>query len=60
VIRNNAALGNMSFADKKDKLKNTHIELNRWILDQSTWQEKEIAKRADLLLTTAKGLWIGP
>lgn len=50
----------MSFADKKDKLKNTHIELNRWILDQSTWQEKEIAKRADLLLTTAKGLWIGP
>ena len=28
----NAELGNMSFVDKKDKLKNTHIELNRWIL----------------------------
>ena len=56
----NAELGNLSFADKKDKLKSTHIELNRWILDQVNWREKEIGERADLLLSTAKGLWVGP
>ena len=56
----NAELGNLSFADKKDKLKSTHIELNRWILDQVKWREQEIGKRADLLLSKAKELWVGP
>jgi uncharacterized protein with ParB-like and HNH nuclease domain len=56
----NAELGNLSFPEKKEKLASTHIELNRWILDQSNWTEKEIAERADLLLTRAKELWVGP
>jgi hypothetical protein len=56
----NAELGNMSFADKKEKLKNSHIELTRWILDQSSWGEKEIAERADRLLKKANELWVGP
>lgn len=56
----NSELGNLSFADKKEKLKSTHIELNRWILEQPHWREKEIAERADLLLSKAKELWVGP
>jgi Protein of unknown function DUF262/Protein of unknown function (DUF1524) len=56
----NAELGNLSFVEKKEKLKSTHIELNRWILDRPNWREQEIAERADLLLTKAKELWVGP
>jgi hypothetical protein len=55
----NAELGNLSFADKKSKLSNTHIELNRWILDQPNWREEEIAERAEKLLSKAKELWVG-
>jgi hypothetical protein len=50
----------MPFEDKKQKLRNTHIELNRWILDQSNWREKEIAERADRLLAKATEIWVGP
>lgn len=32
----NSELGNLPFSDKKSQLKNTHIELNRWILEQSS------------------------
>ena len=56
----NAELGNLSFAEKKEKLSNTHIELTRWILDQPNWRETEIAERADKLLSKAKELWIAP
>jgi len=56
----NAELGNLSFADKKKKLMNTHIELSRWILSQPAWRQNEIAERADQLLTLAKELWAGP
>ena len=56
----NSELGNLKFADKKERLANTHIELNRWILDQKHWREKEIADRAELLLNKAKELWVGP
>lgn len=56
----NAELGNLSFADKKKKLEGTHIELTRWILGQSNWREREIAQRADLMLSQAKELWVGP
>ncbi|MFZ1010848.1 MAG: DUF262 domain-containing protein [Candidatus Sulfotelmatobacter sp.] len=56
----NAELGNLPFAEKKEKLQNTHIELNRWILDQSTWNESQIAQRAETLLNKAKMIWPGP
>jgi uncharacterized protein YbcI len=56
----NTELGNLLFSKKKEKLGNTHIELNRWILDQTNWREKEITDRAEELLTKAKELWPGP
>ena len=31
----NTELSNLSFIDKKAKLANSHIELNRWICDQA-------------------------
>jgi uncharacterized protein with ParB-like and HNH nuclease domain len=56
----NPELGNIPFTEKKAKLQNTHIELNRWILEQSGWSEAEIIVRAQLLLDTAQALWVGP
>ena len=56
----NPELGNMSFADKKAKLENTHIELNRWILQQSHWRAAEIEERANHLLHKANQIWAGP
>lgn len=56
----NAELGNLSFQAKKKKLANTHIELNRFILEQDQWSEKEIMARSALLLKAAIELWPGP
>lgn len=56
----NSELGNRAFAEKKELMKNTHVELNRWILEQANWGEAEIVARADMLLAEAKRIWPGP
>lgn len=56
----NPELGNISFAEKKTILQNTHIELNRWIIGQTNWREQEISERARDLLKRAKEIWTGP
>ena len=56
----NSELGNLPFSEKKGRIRKTHIELNRWILDQPNWRENEIQIRADILLRQAREFWIGP
>jgi uncharacterized protein with ParB-like and HNH nuclease domain len=56
----NTEMGNLSFSKKKEKLETTHIELNRWIIMQTNWREKEISERAEELLRKANTIWIGP
>jgi hypothetical protein len=56
----NSELGNLEFSKKKEKLETTHIELNRWVLMQTNWREKEISERAEELLGKAKAIWMGP
>ncbi len=56
----NVELGNIPFADKKAKLGNTHIELNRWILQRGSWNQDDIRLRADILLAIANTIWSGP
>ncbi len=56
----NTELGNLPFREKKMKLANTHIELNRFVLEQNRWGEEEIIKRADTMFKTASKLWPGP
>lgn len=56
----NPELGNLPFADKKAKLKNSHIELNQWILQQEHWRATEIQKRANYLLRKANQIWAAP
>jgi uncharacterized protein with ParB-like and HNH nuclease domain len=56
----NSELGNLPFSQKKVKLGNTHIELNRWILEQTNWRAIEIERRAEELLVLAKNIWMYP
>lgn len=56
----NSELGNLSFLKKKNKLQNTHIELNRWLLEQDNWGVSEIEERAKILLATANKIWVAP
>ena len=54
----NSQLSNLPFLEKKTKLENTHIELNRWVLQQTNWQTTEIEERAKNLLTIANKIWM--
>jgi hypothetical protein len=56
----NTELGNLPFSEKKEKLANTHIELNRFVLEQERWDESAITRRANAMFTTAALLWPGP
>jgi hypothetical protein len=56
----NSELSNLPFSEKKAKLENTHIELNRWILQQANWGAAEIEERAKTLLLRANGIWLSP
>jgi hypothetical protein len=56
----NAELGNLPFREKKAKLANTHIELNRFVLQQERWNEDAITRRAEAMFAVAVSLWPGP
>ena len=56
----NSELGNLPFLEKKAKLENTHIELNRLILQQPNWRAAEIEERAEKLLLIANKIWMSP
>jgi uncharacterized protein with ParB-like and HNH nuclease domain len=53
----NPELGNLPFKDKKNELEKTHIDLNKWILNQRNWGAVEIGKRAKFLLSRALKIW---
>lgn len=56
----NLELGNLPFLEKKSRLENTHIELNRWIIQKSGWGAPEIEERAKSLLEIVNKIWLAP
>ena len=56
----NTELGNLPFREKKAKLANTHIELNRFVLEQERWDGDAITRRAKAMFAIAVSLWPGP
>jgi hypothetical protein len=56
----NSSLSNDEFSIKKEKLKNSHLEINLWIVEQQQWTHKEIQSRAEILLSYASKIWISP
>ena len=53
----NSELGNLPFEEKCQELSNSHIELNRWIVDQPTWREHQMIERATMLAQRAMKIW---
>lgn len=55
----NSELSNAPFAEKKEKLANTHFELTRPVLGCDTWGPKEIEERGQKLAKVAVARWQG-
>lgn len=53
----NPELGNLPFVEKKAKLKNTHFELTRPILEHDVWTAERIEERGRALAEQAVGRW---
>jgi uncharacterized protein with ParB-like and HNH nuclease domain len=53
----NSELSNNAFNDKVESLKNSHLELNKYFNNLSTWDEVAIKTRARLLADKALSVW---
>lgn len=53
----NSELGNASFAEKREMLKNTHFELSRGLLEQGQWGATQIEARGAALADMAVKRW---
>ncbi|WP_257644255.1 DUF262 domain-containing protein [Luteimonas salinisoli] len=53
----NSELGNLPFSTKKEKLRNTHLELSRDILEAEVWTQEEISARGRRLGEMAVACW---
>jgi hypothetical protein len=56
----NSEMGNLSFEKKKAQLLTSHIELNRWICEQSSWGRHEIEARSKDIAKRALKIWKRP
>lgn len=56
----NAELSNSPFAKKKTILAESHFEMNKTVIAQERWTEKEIAARTADLFDRAKTIWARP
>ena len=56
----NPELGNQPFSEKRRRLNDSHLELNRMIAVEQTWGETQIRTRAGYLFDIAKKMWPGP
>ena len=56
----NSPLSNNSFDKKKEILRNSHLELNKWIVEQDAWTDKQIKERAGILGKKIVTIWQGP
>ncbi|OUD14412.1 hypothetical protein TPSD3_08875 [Thioflexithrix psekupsensis] len=53
----NSQLSNLPFPDKKEKLQESHLELNKYFKNISVWNAEEIEKRAEYLAELALKVW---
>ncbi len=53
----NSELTNSSFAQKKERLSQSHLELNRYFQSQATWTRTDIEQRAEKLANLALTIW---
>jgi hypothetical protein len=53
----NPELSNDTFEEKKDHLNNSHLEMNKYFKDQSSWKREDIERRASYLADLALTIW---
>jgi hypothetical protein len=53
----NTELSNDDFLTKKELYKESHLELNKYFTNLTSWTRKEIEERAEILATNALGIW---
>lgn len=53
----NAELSNGDFSAKKELLKNSHVELNKYFNSIENWNKEEIEKRTEFLTNIAIKIW---
>lgn len=56
----NGQLSNLPFGDKKDILRNSNFEMNKWIAAQSVWTSNELAARTAVLFQAINKIWPRP
>jgi len=53
----NSALSNSSFEEKKELLKESHLEMNKYFKHKHSWRYEDIEQRANDLADTALAIW---
>ena len=53
----NSELSNDDFETKRNRLCNSHLEMNKYFKDKNTWKKEEIEKRSEHLAETALSIW---
>ena len=53
----NTELSNDDFPTKKEKLKESHLEINKYFVSVNVWQRADIEQRADILAKQALEIW---
>ena len=56
--RENRAVANKSYAEKRDVLKNSNLKLNREIGENDTWAEAHVTKRTKALIKMALKIFV--
>ena len=56
----NSELSNDPFPRKKELLRDSHFELNKWIAAREQWTETELRERTELVFTKARAIWPRP
>ena len=57
LTKYNSELSNRSFSEKKEQLKKSHLEINKYFTDQTTWTKADIEKRSIALSDIALSIW---
>ena len=53
----NAELSNDDFECKKNRLCNSHLEINKYFKDKTTWKKEDIEKRSEHLAEVSLSIW---
>ena len=57
LTKYNSDLSNHSFSDKKEQLKNSHLEINKYFSSLSSWTPTNIEQRSVYLANIALSIW---